>query len=48
MTFIVNQEGSIYQKDLGEETKQLAEEIELFDPDSTWQRTEETADLQPP
>ncbi|MFO7605679.1 MAG: DUF2950 domain-containing protein [Desulfurivibrionaceae bacterium] len=47
MTFIVNQEGIIYQKDLGEETKQLAEKIELFDPDSTWQRTEETTDTAP-
>lgn len=41
MTFMVNQEGSIYQKDLGAETKRLAEEIELFDPDPTWRRVEE-------
>lgn len=43
MTFMVNQEGSIYQKDLGEETRQLAEKIELFDPDPNWRRADEPA-----
>lgn len=41
MTFMVNQAGTIYQKDLGAETKQQAAEIALFDPDSSWQRVEE-------
>jgi hypothetical protein len=41
MTFIVNQEGVIYQKNFGENTKQLVEDIELFDPDLTWQMVEE-------
>lgn len=41
MTFMVNQEGSIYQKDFGEETRPLAEKVELFDPDPTWRRVEE-------
>ena len=41
MTFMVNQEGSIYQKDLGEETRPLAEKTELFDPDPTWRRAED-------
>lgn len=43
MTFMVNQEGTIYQKNLGEETRRLAEEIQLFDPDPTWRRVEEAS-----
>jgi hypothetical protein len=41
MTFMVNQEGVIFQKNLGPESKRLAEETELFDPDPTWKRVEE-------
>lgn len=48
MTFMVNQEGSIYQKNLGENTKRLAEETELFDPDPTWRRVEEAPDRKQP
>jgi len=48
MTFMVNQAGTIYQKNLGEETKRLAEEIELFDPDPAWQRVEETGGQEQP
>jgi hypothetical protein len=36
MTFIVNHDGVVYQKDLGENTTELAEAITLFDPDETW------------
>jgi hypothetical protein len=36
MTFIVNHDGVVYQKDLGENTGELAEAITLFDPDDTW------------
>ncbi|MBI5664503.1 MAG: DUF2950 domain-containing protein [Nitrospirae bacterium] len=42
MTFIVNQEGTIYQKDLGKDTKRKAEAMKVFDPDKTWQRVRET------
>jgi hypothetical protein len=42
MTFTVNQEGSIYQKDLGKDTKRKAEAMTVFDPDKTWQRVMET------
>jgi hypothetical protein len=35
-TFIVNQDGTVYQKDLGDDTATLAEQIESFDPDGTW------------
>lgn len=36
MTFIVNQEGQVYQKDLGPKTVKLASEMTVFDPDDTW------------
>jgi hypothetical protein len=38
MTFIVNQGGIVYQKDLGPNTAELARAIDEYDPDSTWQR----------
>jgi hypothetical protein len=37
MTFIVNQQGRVYQKDLGPKTDKLAPKITVYDPDSTWQ-----------
>jgi hypothetical protein len=36
MTFIINQDGVVYQKDIGRHTGELAPKIKLFDPDSTW------------
>jgi len=42
MTFIVNQEGIIYQKDIGKETKRRAEAMKIFDPDKTWSKAEES------
>jgi hypothetical protein len=36
MTFIVNQDGVVFQKDLGEETATVVESIQAFDPDSSW------------
>lgn len=36
MTFIVNQDGVVYQKDLGADTAKLAEAITDFNPDGTW------------
>jgi hypothetical protein len=36
MTFIVNQDGKVYQKDLGEKTAKLASGIKDYDPDSSW------------
>ena len=41
MTFIVNQEGTIYQKNLGRDTRRRAEAIRVFDPDKTWKKVEE-------
>ncbi len=40
MTFIVNQEGQVYQKDLGADTAQIANAMTAYDPDSTWQPTD--------
>ena len=42
MTFVVNQDGQIYQKDLGPETEQIASEMVDYNPDDTWQPVEET------
>jgi hypothetical protein len=36
MTFIVNQQGRVYQKDLGPKTTALAEAMKAYDPDKTW------------
>jgi hypothetical protein len=38
MTFIVNHDGVVYQKDLGPDTADIAAAITAFDPDGTWQR----------
>jgi len=35
-TFIVNQDGVVFQKDLGEDTATAVESIRSFDPDSSW------------
>jgi hypothetical protein len=40
MTFIVNQSGVVYQKDLGEKTLDIASAMQGYNPDSTWQRVE--------
>jgi len=36
MTFIVNQNGIVYQKDLGPATASIASNMTRFDPDATW------------
>jgi hypothetical protein len=36
MTFIVNQQGRVYQKDLGPKTAQTAAGMKSYDPDQTW------------
>jgi hypothetical protein len=36
MTFIVNQQGKVYQKNLGPETTKIAQEMEWYNPDGTW------------
>ena len=38
MTFIINHEGDIYEKDLGSGTAQLAARMTSFNPDHTWKK----------
>lgn len=40
MTFIVNHSGTIYQKDLGEDTEAIAKRMTSFDPDKTWKKVD--------
>lgn len=37
-SFMINQDGLVYEKDLGEETDEVAETIQSFDPDSSWSK----------
>ena len=36
MTFIVNHDGIVYEKDLGAKTSQAAAAMTRFDPDKSW------------
>jgi DUF2950 family protein len=42
MTFMVNQDGTVYQKDLGPRTVELARQIGSFAPDKTWVKAEQS------
>jgi hypothetical protein len=44
MTFIVDQDGVVFQKDLGENTAASAAAMESFDPDSSWVAVTESSD----
>jgi hypothetical protein len=44
MTFIVNQQGIVYEKDLGPKTKEIAKAMKKYDPDKTWKQEEWTPD----
>lgn len=44
MTFIVNHDGVVYQKDLGEETEAIGKKMTAFDPDATWKMAEQVAE----
>jgi hypothetical protein len=41
MTFIVNQDGVVYQKDLGKKTEVLGKEMKEYNPNSSWQKAQE-------
>jgi hypothetical protein len=41
MTFVVNQDGTVLQKDLGKKTESLGKAMQEYNPDSTWHRAEE-------
>jgi len=40
-TFIVSYQGIVYEKDLGPNTLDIFKKMELYDPDKTWQRTDD-------
>ena len=40
MSFIVNQDGVVYQKNLGENTSEIAQAMKQYDPDTTWKKVE--------
>ncbi len=40
MTFIVNQDGIVYQKNLGPDTTRIAAAITQYDPDGSWQASQ--------
>lgn len=40
MTFIVDESGTVYEKDLGRDTTKLARAMTAYDPDSTWHKVE--------
>ena len=41
MTFIVNEDGVVYQKDLGKQTNILAKAMKEYDPNSGWEKAED-------
>jgi len=41
MSFIVNQAGVIYEKNLGKNTVNIAKALKKFDPDKTWQKVKD-------
>ncbi|MES2309801.1 MAG: DUF2950 domain-containing protein [Verrucomicrobiota bacterium] len=41
MTFVVNQDGKVFQKDLGEETQRIAGEMKEYNPDPSWTRVKD-------
>lgn len=42
MTFIINHEGDIYEKDLGDRTARIASRMTSFSPDHTWKKVVDT------
>ncbi len=38
MTFLVNHQGAVFEKDLGSATARIAAGMTAFDPDSTWKK----------
>ena len=40
MTFIVNRDGQVHQKNLGRNTDAVAKQMKAYNPDSSWQKVE--------
>lgn len=47
MSFIVNHEGTVYEKNLGKNTESAARAMKAFDPDKSWQKVR-AQDLEAP
>jgi hypothetical protein len=47
MTFIVNQDGVVYQKDLGAKTAQAANAMKTYNPDKAWAQAEGASSSKP-
>jgi Protein of unknown function (DUF2950) len=43
MTFVVNHQGNVYEKDLGPNTARIAAGMTAFNPDNTWRRVTDAA-----
>ena len=43
MTFVVNQQGIVYERNLGTDTEKLTEDLRTYDPDDTWQKVTPTS-----
>jgi hypothetical protein len=43
MTFMVNHDGTVFEKDLGPKTAKLARKIESFAPDQTWSKVDSSS-----
>ena len=43
MTFIINHDGVVYEKDLGDNTENAVLAMKLFNPDGTWKKVEKKA-----
>jgi hypothetical protein len=41
MTFVVNEDGIVYQKDLGKKTESLGKTMQEYNPDPTWRKAED-------
>jgi hypothetical protein len=42
MTFTVNHQGVVYEKDLGPGTENSARAMQTYNPDGTWKKVEES------
>jgi hypothetical protein len=47
MSFIVNHEGVVFQRDLGAKTEQAAKAMTEYDPSPPWQKVEPSATMTP-
>ena len=41
MTFVVNQQGKVYEKNLGPDTEKIVQKMKLYNPDKTWKPVKE-------